>query len=208
MKRLMGKLLVGMLSVFMLFNSLTVYAEEVDTDENAKIYNCDYKILSLKTNVAISKDGEEVGNISGKIIRLITDPLTFANPDGDTIGFASDNYNFISQDDHAICIGDTIEMVMSGKFTLFGEKYDLLDVDGNKIGTADFDWLDTYGEIKDLDGNVCATYESGFFRYDYDVEIYNDTFSDEAILLITASYKSDKVADSTSGSSSNSSSNN
>ena len=50
--------------------------------------------------------------------------------------------------------------------------------------------------IVDNDGKVIATYSSPFLMYDYDVAIYSDILSDEAVLLIMASYVSDIVADS------------
>lgn len=196
----MKKILGVILSVILIMSSqVFAFASEETTT-----YHCDYKVVSFNTNVEITKEGDKIGNISGKIIRLITDPLTFTDTDDNIIGQASDTYAFIAQDSHGIIIGDKLEVVMAGKFKIFGEKYELLDANGEKIGEAVFNTFRTSGTIKDADGNLCAKYSSPLFFYDYDVEIYNDTFSDESILLMMASYMSDAVTDSrTSSSSSN-----
>lgn len=170
-----------------------------------QVYSCDYKVLSLNTNIVISTNGDEIGSISGKVFRLVTDPLVFKDTHDEVIAQASDNYNFINQDDHAIVIGDTVTAIMRGKFAFAGQKYDLEDADGNLLGTAAFNWLDTKGTIKDADGNICATYTSSPLFHDYEVEITSDKFDEKTILLIVASYVSDKEADNAAKSTSSSS---
>ena len=177
--------------VLILVFSTTCYAQE-----SGKIYNCNYKVLSFNTNIEITKDAENVGNISGKIVRLVTDPLDFTDSYGEIIGQASDTYGFIAQDTHGIIVKNTLECIMEGKFALFGEKYDILNNKQEVIGSANFNAFNTKGEIVDNDGKVIATYSSPFLMYDYDVAIYSDILSDEAVLLIMASYVSDIVADS------------
>lgn len=195
----MKKILTILFAAFLFASTVTT----AFAAEEKNVYHCDYKVIALKTNIEVTKNDDKIGDISGKVIRLITDPLTFINSNGDVVGQASDTYAFIAQDSHGIIVGDTLEVVMAGKFKLFGEKYELLNADGEKIGMATFNLFRTSGKIVDNDGNVCATYSSPMLFYDYDVEILNDTFSDEAVLLMVASYMSDVVTDArTSGSSS------
>ena len=93
-------------------------------------------------------------------------------------------------------VKNTLECIMEGKFAFFGEKYDILNNKQEVIGSAKFNAFNTKGEIVDNDGKVIATYSSPFLMYDYDITIYSDILSDEAVLLIMASYVSDIVADS------------
>ena len=186
-----------MKKTFALFLALIlVYSTTCYAKESGRVYNCDYKVLSFNTNIEITKDAENVGNISGKIVRLVTDPLDFTDSYGEIIGQASDTYGFITQDTHGIMVKNTLECIMEGKFAFFGEKYDILNNKQEVIGSAKFNAFNTKGEIVDNDGKVIATYSSPFLMYDYDITIYSDILSDEAVLLIMASYVSDIVADS------------
>ena len=69
--------------------------------------------------------------------------------------------------------------------------------EGNIVGTVEFNISNTGGSIKDVNGNLIATYSSALFMNDYTVTIYdNDVCSDMSILMIVASYVSDYKADS------------
>lgn len=47
-----------------------------------------------------------------------------------------------------------------------------------------------------MDGNVLASYKRYTVRYDFTITINdNDTFSDEAIVMILSSFVSDDIAD-------------
>jgi hypothetical protein len=56
--------------------------------------------------------------------------------------------------------------------------------------------FDTRGIMYNMDGKVIARYDSALSRYDYIVSIYDDCqIDDESVLMIFASYVSDKRAD-------------
>lgn len=195
MKRITAFLLITL----MLFQlSACGSYESVSTESETKtgrVYECDYKSLNLNTKITTTYDGSEI-SISGNIFRLLTDPLTVTDSDGNTIGYAGDAYGVIEQDDHGIYVGDNFEINMCGNFDVWGNSYRLKDSEGNIVANADFNMSNTYGSIKDTDGNLIATYSSGICINDYTVTIYdNEICSDMAILMIVASYVSDYKAD-------------
>ena len=71
--------------------------------------------------------------------------------------------------------------------------YELYDATGTKSGYAEFNVLGTSGYISDKAGSVVALYEKNYFMNDYTVRIYdNDICSDKALLMMVASYVSDR----------------
>lgn len=155
------------------------------------VYSCDGKVLSLTTKIIVN-DGEY--NIEGNIFRLWEDPLTLSDNKGNTLGIAGDDYNIISQDDHYIKVRDN-EIIMKGKISVFGEYYTIIK-NGEEVAFADYNMFDTAGIIKDSEGNVISRYKSIVFMRDFKVS-YNENpiLSEEEVLLIHASYYSDKVFD-------------
>ena len=162
---------------------------------NGRIYNCDYKSLNLNTEIVTTIDGSEIV-ISGSLFRLLTDPLTAKDAEGNVLGYAGDAYGIVKQDDHGIYIGDDFEVNMCGNVNFWGNTYTLKTAEGEVVATADFDAFNTSGTITDTAGNTIATYSSSLAANDYTVTIYdNDVCSDMSILLIVASYVSDYKAD-------------
>ena len=53
-------------------------------------YDCDVKNLRLSTDIEISADGEEICKVSGNIFRIVEDPLTMKDPDGNKLAYAGD----------------------------------------------------------------------------------------------------------------------
>lgn len=156
-----------------------------------KIYHCDGKVLSLNTEIDVN-NGEYT--IKGNILRLWEDPLTLIDNNGNKLGIAGDDYNIISQDDHYIKVGDD-EIIMKGKISVFGEYYTIIK-NGEEVAFANYNMFDTAGVIKDSEGNAISRYESIVFMRDFKVS-YNENLvlSEEEVLLIHASYYSDKVFD-------------
>lgn len=163
--------------------------------EDYRTYNCDYKSSSLiQTKITTKIDDKEV-TIKGNVMALITDPLVMLDYNN-KIAYAGDVYGFISQDDHGIYVNDKFEVNMEGKVDIFGNTYHLKDENGNVIATIDFNVVDTNGTVTDNAGNIIATYNSNFAMKDYKVKICdNDVCSDTAMLMIIASYVSDKNYD-------------
>ena len=157
-------------------------------------YNCDVNLISLKVDVDIT--GTNKYNITGEIMSAYEDDLMMKNKNGDTVKIADDSYNFISQNNHVIMNGDDVEYVCDGKIKWLADSYDIYDADSNKIAYVKFNIFDTVGVMVDNDGNEIARYDSGYFRYDYVVSIFdNCEIDDESVLMIFASYFSDKRAD-------------
>lgn len=155
---------------------------------NGRIYECDYHTFSFNTKITTTINDKEV-SITGDILTFIEDPLKMED-DTNIIAKADDSYNFIGQDDHAITVNGKYEITIHGNFKILGEKYDLYKKD-TKVGYAEFNTTHTSGAI--YEGNkVVAVYSKPFILNDYDVTIYDNTLcSDEAILMIVASYVSD-----------------
>lgn len=132
--------------------------------------------------------------IEGNILRLWEDPLTLSDSDGNKLGIAGDDYNLLSQDDHYIKVSDN-EIIMKGNVSLFGEHYIIIK-NGEEVAFADYNMFDTKGTVKDMEGNVVSRYESIIFIRDFKIA-YNENslLSEEEVLLIHASYYSDKVFD-------------
>ena len=163
--------------------------------DGARKYDCDVHIISLNTNISVNKDGENYSKIDGNIFRIVEDPLTMTI-DEHKVAYAGDAYHFINQDSHTIYLNNEFAVEMAGELSVFGNNYTLYNKEGEKIGRAHFNFLDTYGYVYDVQDNVIAKYTSALFFKDYKVFIVdNDVLSDDAILMIVASYVSDKNYD-------------
>lgn len=159
-------------------------------------YDCDVKNLRLSTDIQIRCNSEKIGSVTGNIFRIVEDPLTMNDTDGNKVAYAGDDYHFISQDSHSIVIGDTVTAEMVGLVTIFGEKYDIYNTDGEKIAYAKFNELNTAGEIRDADGTLIATYGSFVFFNDFTVKISNESeIEPNTLLMIICSYYSDQNYD-------------
>lgn len=166
----------------------------ISENSTLRIYNCDYHSLSFKTKISFTKDNNEY-EISGNFLRFLTDPLTLYK-NGEAIGSADDSYHVVNQDDHSIVINGNFEIAVVGNFEVFGNSYELYKDDDVKAGSASFNTFCTSGSITDTNGNLVAVYKKNLVVNDYTVTIYdNDMCSDEAILMIIASYVSDYHAD-------------
>lgn len=163
--------------------------------DGAREYDANVHIISLNTNISVSKDGKEYSKIDGNIFRIIEDPLTMKK-DEQKVAYAGDAYHFVNQDSHTIYLNDEFAVEMAGEFSVLGNSYTLYNSEGVKIGRAHFNFLDTVGYVYDAQDNVIAKYTSILFFKDYKVFIAdNDVLSDDAILMIVASYVSDKNYD-------------
>lgn len=189
------------LLVFIVFGGLYNLLHNVNaelTSDDYRTYECDYKSTSLsQTKIETTVGGEPVVIKGGAIAKMwITDPLVMCNSEGNVIANAGDAYGIVSQDDHAIYVDDEFAINMEGKFSLVGNSYKLVDADGTTVGALKCNWTDTAGYVSDVDGNVVATYKSMLGMNDYTVKICdNNICSDEALLLIFASYVSDAKYD-------------
>ena len=164
--------------------------------DNYVQYDCDVKNLRLSTDIQISSNNQKVASVTGNIFRIVEDPLTMSDTEGNKMAYAGDDYHFIAQDSHAIIVGDTVTAEMVGLWDLFGETYDIYNTDGEKIARAEFNYLNTAGEIYDADGTLIATYGSFVFFNDFTVKISNDSEIDPTtLLMIFCSYYSDQSYD-------------
>lgn len=167
--------------------------------DDYRTYECDYKSTSItQTRIETLIDGRDVIIKGSSIAKLkITDPLGMYDADGNEIAYAGDTYGFIAQDTHGIYVNGEFEINMEGNVSLLGNVYTLKDKDGNTLATIDCNSFDTKGYVTDNDGNIIASYESLYAVNDYTVKICdNGICSDEAMLLIIASYVSDVKYDS------------
>ena len=159
-------------------------------------YKCDVKNFRLSTTINILKENEDFVKVKGNILKFITDPLTMYDLSDNKIGYAGDAYHFITQDSHSIYVEDEETLEMVGLFKVFGEAYDIYDINQNKIVTVTFNYFNTNGEMYDIEGNLIADYNSNFFFNDFDVRISKEcTLDEKAVLMIFCSYYSDQAAD-------------
>lgn len=160
-------------------------------------FKCDVQLLSFSTEISIKKGNNKFAQVSGNILRFITDPLTMYNPSGEKIACAGDDYHLIAQDSHSIYVDNSVAIEMVGLVNFFGESYDIYDSNGNKIAKAEFNRLNTNGELYDVNGKIIADFNSKLFFRDFTVRITNDcTLDERAVLMIFCSYYSDHAADS------------
>lgn len=175
--------------------------------------HCDVKhFLKIKTTINVDNDSDDsvdgiiTGDFAFGLFKSVHDPLDFKDNDGNYIGGASDTYHLITQDDHTIVDSvNGVTTVMRGQFKLLGEKYLIYDADGNYIAYLEAGVTDTFGGLYDPNGELWATYKSHLLFRDYDITIgTNAKLPRETIVLLFASYYSDKTADSSHSSSSHS----
>ena len=193
-KQITAQIMISLISFFLMGCMASSTVENGYGDYT--LYECDYKALSLNTQITTVVDGSEVC-IKGDVFRLATDPLEMTDKNGNVLATASDTYNLFSQDDHGIEVDGNIELIMQGNFDAFLNAYKLFNADGEEIGYAKFGSARCRGTIYGMDNEVIANVQkSNPLGYDYNVKIYeNNLCSDKAILMLAASYVSDYVAD-------------
>ncbi len=200
MSKQMTKVLLVVVAVIVVIWVVAGIASEEGTavtSENYTNYRCDVKNLRLSTTIDIYKEGEQFAKVSGNILRFVTDPLTLYDWNGAKLGYAGDDYHFIAQDSHSIYVENAMTVEMVGLFKWVGQAYDIYNVEGCKIATAEFNSFNTRGYVQDMNGNLIADYHSNFFFNDFDVRIFKNCELDEnTVLLIFSSYYSDQHADS------------
>ncbi len=173
-----------------------------NVDNPVATYNCDVDWF-LKTRTIIKVSGTSVngvvtGNFAYGLFKKVHDPVEFYDLDGHLIAKASDKYHLITQDDHCIIDSEgNVMAVMEGQFQLFGERYKIYNEEGIYIGYLKVGITSTYGGLYDVNDRLMATYKSHFCFKDFELVIDEDApLSDEAIILLFASYYSDFDADS------------
>ena len=175
--------------------SLTA-CSSVEKAENDRLYSCDIRYNPFQTKILTNLNGSQV-TIKGDILKFVEDPLEMVDSDGNVLANADDDYNFINQDDHAIYVNGDLDCILGGDFGIMANHYTIYDSEYKEIAKADFNAMDTYGSITSTDGVVWVEYASGILYNDYNVYIHESCeLSDESVLLMVASYKSDKIADS------------
>lgn len=194
--RAIRAIVCGIVIIAAIISSVAMAMEaKAPVPESGRTYACDYKTLSLNTDISFEMDGDTY-HIKGNILRFLTDPLTMYDSNGNVFGCADDTYHIVNQDDHTVVVNGKTEVIVIGDFKLLGNRYELFGQNGEQVGTAEFDTFCLNGTIKDVKGNIVATYKKPFILNDYEVTIYdNDMCSDAGILMVVASYVSDYHAD-------------
>jgi len=174
---------------------------EATIPEDVRVtYNCDVKVFSLNTKIKVSKNGDEIGEVTGDIFKFIEDPLTFKDKNGNAIAYAGDSYNFFAQDDHGIYLNNEFVYDMKGNVTFIGESYEIYDKDKSFVAKVSFNGSNTSGKMYNSSDVLIAEYTSGYLNKDFDIHIYYKCDIDEnAIIMIFSSYYSDYAADSSEG---------
>lgn len=166
-------------------------------DSAVREYSCDVKSYKLNTEIEISDKatGTVLYTVKGNILKVVEDPLTLYDAEGTKQAYAGDSYAFVGQDTHNIYPVDSQGIKMVGKFELTGDSYDIY-FEEEKVAKAEFNAFNTYGSLKDMNGNLIADYTSKPLMNDYVVHVANDkVFSERLLLMIFASYYSDQHAD-------------
>jgi hypothetical protein len=159
-------------------------------------YKCDVKNLNMATTIEISKGSEKFAKVSGNILTFATDPLTMYDFDGNKMAYAGDAYHFVAQDSHSVYVDGEYTIEMVGKVDMFGETYDIYNIDKEMIANAEFNDPNTYGTIYDSEGTLIAEYTSNYIYNDFTVRISDKCNIDhKSVLMIFCSYYSDQAAD-------------
>ena len=178
---------------------ITLLTINITAPQDADVqYFCDFHNISFDMDVDVQDmNGNSLYTINGEFFAAYEDDLAMTTKGGQLVKHTNDVYNFITQNEHVIYDAENnLCYKCDGKIKLFADSYDVFDADGNKIAFVSFNIFDTSGIMKDMDGNVIARYDSALSRKDYIVSIYdNCQIDDESVLLIFASYVSDKRAD-------------
>ena len=157
----------------------------------------DVKLLRLNTNIDVYENHQKIGVVKGNIIRLITDPLTYYDVNGQKIAYADDTYHFIAQDSHTIVVDGVVTAEMVGKVKLIGEAYGIYNAEGQLIANAEFGIFNVNGKITDVNGTTIAVYKANPILQDFTLYISPDCSIDkETLIMICSSYYSDQAADS------------
>lgn len=172
--------------------------------QNAKSqYYCDVNTLSFKLDIDIEDMSEKtLYNVKGEFFNMYEDNLDMRDTNGDVVVAMRDDYNFITQNDHAIVRGDNVLYAMEGQFKLFGDTYKIFDSTKKQVATLKCDMFMTSCKLLDMQGNVMAEYSSRILRSDYVVSIFDGCeIDDEIVLMLFASAHSDARADNSTSSS-------
>lgn len=161
-------------------------------------YKFDVKhLFKLSTTIEIEKSGESYAQVKGNIWKIVTDPLTLYDTNGNEIAYAGDEYHLIAQDSHTIIVNGSVAAEMVGRVNPFGETYDIYNAGQEKVGRVKFNMFNTKGTMYDADGSIVADYRSFPFFKDFDIRVSDECELDEnVVLMIFCSYYSDQNADS------------
>lgn len=171
-------------------------SRDTSKEEGYDYYYCDVKNFNFKTKIEIEKEGKQYGEVSGDILRFVTDPLTMYDTQGNNVAYAGDSYHFINQDSHGIYVNNDFTYDMVGLFKVFGESYEIYDKNEKLVANITFNVTNTSGKMHNAEGKLIAEYESEPFFNDYSVKIYDECEIDEiSAIMIFASYYSDYAAD-------------
>lgn len=159
-------------------------------------YECDVQSLNLNTEIHIKKGDEDFATVSGDVFRFVEDPLTMYDASGDKVAYAGDAYHFVAQDSHTIYVNNKLTVELVGLVDFWGNSYEIYDSEGKKVGTAEFNGMDTDGNIYNAEGELIADYSRKMLFNDFQVRISEDCeFDEKTVLMIFASYYSDKNYD-------------
>lgn len=191
------KLIIYGMILLLLIGAGLLSQQPIPTEGVVSTYECDYKVMSLRTNIATTDSVGRNVTIEGNILALFEDPLAMKDSSGNIICYAGDAYNFITQNNHGIYKDDEFLFNVDGEFKILADSYTVYDANGNEIAFVRFNMHDTVGKMYDANNTLIAQYNSGMFRKDYTVTIFEaNEFDEDAIQMIFASYVSDKEADS------------
>lgn len=170
----------------------------LNVPENAKSqYMCDTHVLSFTTNVDIEDaDGNYLYNVNGDYFAAIEDNLVMQDMQENIVREMDDEYNFITQNDHTILDGNGILYSCQGNINIVSNSYDVFNNKKEQVGDIEFNTWNTYGALKNVDGEVVAQYNSSILGTNYVVSIFeNCEIDDASVLMMFASYYSDIRSD-------------
>ena len=176
----------------------------LNAPQNAKSqYFCDVALFSFDLNIDVENmSGEALYNIDGEFFNKYEDNLEMKDTDGNVVMEMCDDFNIITQNDHAIKRDNDVLCAMEGQFKMFGDTYNIFDANKEQIATLKCNMFMTSCKLLDMQGNVMAEYGSRILRSDYVVSIFDGcTIDDETVLLLFASAYSDARSDNSTSSS-------
>lgn len=151
------------------------FEDKINLLNDASEIFVDIHNFSLTPKATISVDDTEIGDISGKFIKIF-DTMTFKDSDDNIIAqgkqevhIAFDGWTIFNSEGNAV-------FRMKEKLGLT-KRYIIVDLEDNEIAwlKKDFDLFTNSAKVYDMDDNIIAEIEQNFMRKDFTIKILDSS---------------------------------
>lgn len=170
------------------------FEDKINLLNNANEIFVDIHNFSFTPKATISVDDTEIGDISGKFIKIF-DTMTFKDSDDNIIAqgkqevhIAFDGWTIFNSEGNAV-------FRMKEKIGLT-KRYVIIDLEGNEIAwlKKDFDLFTNSAKVYGMDDNVIAEIEQNLMRKDFTIKIIdNSKIDNTSMTSICTQYMMQKI---------------